>query len=353
MKSKILFISGLIILELATGCNKETTPVITPDTKFTNGVFISNEGKFPDGTGTVSFLKREGTLMYNEVYQNANGMKPLGSIVQCIEVIGDIAFIAVNNADKIEMVIAENCLSVNTLENISTPADILSVAKDKIYISSWSNVVYSIKSDGTEIFGKIPVGTGPTKLANVTGKIWVLNQGGFSVDSTVSVIDPETDQVIKTIDLYPLPSGIAAGQGNLAWVLCRGRFSYQGSASKGHLLAVSSEDYSIQKDLIFPDTMNHPEFLQMDKTGQYLFYNYVGGIYRYKIGNDELENTPFIAYSGYLYSLAYDPKADVLYTSDPVDFLQRGWIFRFDASSGAIIDSVNAGIVPRDFEFVD
>lgn len=190
-------------------------------------------------------------------------------------------------------------------------------------------------------------------MAAIEQTIWVLNQGGLSIDSTISVIDYQMDKVISTIPVYPRPTGIQQDKNGLVWVLCSGKAYWHNGASKGHLVAIDPINYSLQKDIVFPDTINHPEKLVINNTGDVLFYNYSDGVYKIGIESNSLETSPFIEYPGTLYSLGYDPVDNYIYISDPVDYIQKGWVFRFNEKTGLVVDSVPAGIVPREYEFVD
>ena len=60
---------------------------------------------------------------------------------------------------------------------------------------------------------QIPVGDGPTAVAFGAGAVWVANTS----DGTVSRIDPETYEVVKTIEVGNAPAGIAVYEGRV-WV---------------------------------------------------------------------------------------------------------------------------------------
>lgn len=349
----IKYLLGLALLMAFIACNKETETPPAIESSFTDGVFIVNEGPFTGGTGTISFLKRDGSQVSQKIYQEANLGLPLGNIVQSMNIIDNIAFIAVNNGNRIEMAATKTYQSLGEIPNIEYPAYTIGAGDNKVYVSCWDNTVKIFATDGTESFGQIDVGTGPTRMAGINNETWVLNQGGLSVDSTITVIDNSIHQVKETIQVYPVPSGIQLDKNGLMWVLCTGKGYWQGGASKGHLIAIDPVDYTIQKDFIFPDTINHPEKLAINKTGDVLFYNFPGGVYKFEIDGTSLENTPFISRAGLFYSLACDPKDNVIYASDPVDYVQNGWVFRYDAGTGIIIDSLKAGIVPREYHFVD
>lgn len=353
MKAKNLIVPLILVIAVFSACKKDPVAPHDLPSNFTNGVFIINEGPYNNGTGTISFLKRDGSSVYHNIYQQANSFIPLGNIVQSMTIIDNVAYIAVNNANKIEIASAKNMVSIGKIDNINYPAYIVQSGTGKAYVSSWDNVVYVISTEGKEIIGQIPVGTGPTRMLTVNDKVWVLNQGGLGVDSTVTVIDPSTDQVIETIDLYPRPSGICQDNNGSVWIICSGKGYWQNGATQGHLVSIDPDNFVLQSDFIFPDTINHPESLVIDNQLQTLYYNYPNGIYKFDINNSSLNLSPFIHRQGMFYSLGYDVQDDVLYASDPVDYSQKGWVFRYRASTGEAIDSLKSGVVPVNYVFVD
>jgi len=357
IKMILKYLKNILLVGIVSGllfaCSKEQED--TPDTitDLSDGVFVINEGPYNTGTGTISFFKRDGSYIQHKLYQNANTLIPLGNIVQSMTVIDDIAYIAVNNSNKVELASGKTFKSAGTIQDIEYPTYIAGVGNSKVYISSWDNTIKIIDTKSFEIVGQVTVGTGPTKMAVFNELVWVLNQGGLSVDSTVSVIDSNTGQVIKTIQVYPRPTGIQKDKNGKVWILCSGKGYWHNGATKGHLVCINPVDYSVQNDFIFPDTVNHPEKLVINNTGDVLYYNYPGGVYQFDINTSSLETSPLIARSGMFYSLGFDPKESIIYVSDPVDYVQPGWVFRYDALTGITIDSLKAGIVPAEYLFIE
>lgn len=341
------------------GCNTDKNNDNPPDPPvgYGQGIFVINEGPFQSGTGTITFLSVDATGVTHKIFQGANDGKVLGNIAQSMNLETNNktdAYIAVNNASKIEVVNISTFENIQTIENINTPRFIEFGGNDKVYISSWDNTVKVLSTVGYEFFGQIDVGTGPERMLKVGNTIWVLNQGGFSIDSTISIINTDTDQVIQTLQVYPKPTGIQQDENGLIWVICSGIGwnGFPGSDdSEGHLLCIDPQDFGIIKDIVFPASDKHPEKLVINKEGDRLFYNYVDGVYRFDIHNNELEYSPFIPRTVMFYGLGLDKKTNSLYASDAVDFVQNGWVYRYDANSGNLTDSIQAGIAPGDFYF--
>jgi hypothetical protein len=51
------------------------------------------------------------------------------------------------------------------------------------------------------------------------------------------------------------------------------------------------------------------------------------------------------------YGIGYDTDTDVIFASDPLDYAQKGRIYRFVASDGTALDSFEAGVVPTGYWF--
>jgi YVTN family beta-propeller protein len=78
--------------------------------------------------------------------------------------------------------------------------------------SETDDVVHRIHPGSRATF-QIGVGDRPVAVAVDANAVWVANAG----DGTVSRIDPETSEVVATIDVGPAPAGVAVAHG-LVWV---------------------------------------------------------------------------------------------------------------------------------------
>ena len=343
----------LLLSVIIVSCEKENKEEPPPSTNYSDGVFIINEGLFNTGTGTISFMKRDGSAVQHKIYQQANNSIPLGNIVQSMNKIDDKAFIVVNNADKVEIVNIENFQRIKTLTNITYPAYIIQAESNKAYISCWDKKLVIVSLHSLEVVGSVNTGTGPTKMLKHENEVWVLNQGGLGLDSTITIVDVSNDEVVQTIQVYPRPTGIQKDKNGNIWIICSGRGYWHGEASEGHLVCIDPDNYLIIHDFEFPGTSQQPEKLIINSEGNILYYNYPGGIYKFEISSSELESLAFIPYSGMFYSLAYDDVENTIYTSDAIDYVQNGIVFKYNAATGELLNTFNAGIVPGEFLFTE
>lgn len=346
----LLILLGFIFL--LSGCEDDLQPTPPVTTVYTDGVLIVNEGLFNNGTGTVTYAKRDGSVLQQKIYQEANSGLPIGSIAQSMTVVGDKAYILVNNANTIEVVDRNTFKLITTIQNIELPRYMLKITETKSYVTCWDGKIKVLNTAKDELLTEIAARTAQEKLLNVDDKVWVLNQGGLGIDSTITVINPGNNQIEDSISVYPRPTGICEDNQGLIWVMCSGRASnHPGDASEGHLIAINKSSYQIVKDFVFPDNIKQPSDLIINAIGNELFYMYPGGINRFQILEDTLILNPFISYSGSYYSLGFDSKEDKIWASDAQDYVQNGTVFIYDAATGIEERTFKAGIVPSYFLF--
>ena len=347
---KFSVIAGLITLTLSCKKNNPEPPIVLLD----NRVFVTNEGTFQTGSGTLSIIYRDSLTVKNNVFEKVND-RPLGNLVQSMVVFNEKAYIVVNNANRIEIADAENLLSLGVIENLSLPRYFLGINSEKAYVSCMGdNTVAVVNLNDNTITKNITCGTGPERMLFKNNKAFVLNLGGFLVDSTITVINTKTDTVLTTITLAEKPNNICEDKNGNLWVICSGNGWNgwpQAGDTEGHLYCVDPDDYSILKDISFPSTNEHPEKLIINQSRDKLYYAMPDGIYEFNITSSELNSNPLIESNTLFYGLGFDNNSELIYASDAKDFVQNGWVYRYNSANGAVVDSFNVGIIPNGFWF--
>src|SRR2546421_1774917 len=115
MKTIKLYLAVLLAMNfIITGCKKDEKPLpATASLNLTNGVFITNEGSFGNGDGSVSFFRPASHEIINDVFMTVNH-RPLGDVVQSMILFNNKGYIVVNNSQKIEVVNKNNFSSTGT-----------------------------------------------------------------------------------------------------------------------------------------------------------------------------------------------------------------------------------------------
>ena len=346
---KLFAIAGIALLTFSCDKNPDEPPAVLSD----NRVFVTNEGPYQVGTGTLSIIYRDSLTVENNVFEKVND-RPIGNIVQSMEVFEEKAYIVVNNANKVEIADAENLLSLGVIEDLDMPRYFLGVTSEKAYVSCMDNTVAVVDLNSNTVTKNIQTGTGPERMLKLDNKVFVLNLGGYSVDSTISVINTEVDTVSATILLAAKPSGICEDKNGNLWIICSGNGWNgwpQAGDTEGHLFCLDPDDHSILKDISFPSVTEHPEKLIINKSKDKLYYAMPNGIYEFEITATDLNLNPIIAVNTMFYGLGFDNKTELIYASDAKDFVQNGWVYRFNSVNGAVVDSFNVGIGPNGFWF--
>jgi DNA-binding beta-propeller fold protein YncE len=351
MKPICYFLPIFAILLLIAGCDKNNE--IKPAGEFSNCVFIINEGPFSAGTGTISAFDRDSLRVTPDLFETING-RPLGNIVQSLTVFNEKAFIVVHKANKIEVVNQTDFKSVATINGLALPRYFIGLNQNRGYVSCWDSSVKVINLTDYSVLASITTDSGPDEMVLAGDYLFVINSGGLGNDSTVTVISTNDQEAVDRIVVGDNPYGIKKDVEGKIWVLCSGigwnGFPKPGD-SPGKLVCIDPVNHEIIKEFNFPDTLKHPNNLTINGTGDTLYYNHPAGIFTFPVSGTSLNAQPLIPGNTLYYGLGYDPVEKMIYVADALDYAQNGWVYRYLASDGTPIDSLQVGILPNGFCF--
>ena len=229
MKKNLLKIASIVLAGsiALTACNKkEDDP--KPSGAYSNATFVVCEGNYGQNDGSIDAII-DGELK-KDIFQAENN-RPLGDIVQSMTIIGDQAFIVVNNSGKIEVVNKNTFKSEGTCTGLSYPRYVVNRNDNEIFVSngngtSGDDYVYVVNKLSMQKTDSVATGYGPNTMVVSNGKLFVANSGGYSTDKTVTVINVSTLSVEKTITVGDNPYDLEVdAQGNII-VLCKGLTEY-------------------------------------------------------------------------------------------------------------------------------
>ncbi len=340
-------------------CKKEEpnpTSTSGPAGAYSNGVFISCEGAFGSGTGTVSFFSRSTQTVSNDLNQAVNSL-PLGNIVQSMQLHNGKGYVVVNNSGKVEVVNASSFESAGKITGLTSPRYFAGINANKAYVSQWGSAgtnvgVRVIDLSSNTAGALIPCGAGPEKMLKSGNFVYVVNSGGFGNDSTVTVINTTTDVVSATIQVGHNPNSIVQDKNGKIWVLCGGivDFSVPANGTPGKLIRINPTTNLIEATFTFSSGSEHPLHLSLNKAKDKLLFlgnlYSLGSLYSFDITGSSLPSTPSIARN--FYGLGVDPVSDQIFTS--VTNFSNGWILRYNSNAG-LIDSFQVGVIPGNFCF--
>lgn len=355
MKTNKLLLSILAVTIAFTACDKNDPEPETPASTtgaYNNGVFITNEGPFGSGTGTISFYDRGSATVSNDIFEVKNSY-PLGNVVQSMTVFNGNGYIVVNNSGKVEVVDAATFTSGGVISGLTAPRYFLGVDNNKGYISEWGSTSGSVKVvDLTTkaVTATIATGSGPDGMVKVGNKVYVACSGGFSNDSTVTVIDATTNVVLSSIVVGANPKSIQADASGNVWVLCAGQWdmTYTALEKTGSLVRLNTTTDVVELSLPFSSTTSQPFNLVTNNAKTTLYYTYNGKVYAHPYAATTLSSTAVINRN--FYGLGVDPSNDYFFGSDAGNFSSNGKVLRYNAS-GVVVDSFTVGIIPGGFCF--
>ena len=319
---------------------------------YERGYFVTNEGNFGTGNGSISFISENGAVS-NNIFEQNNSFS-LGDVVQSMKIINNKAYIVVNNSSKIEVANIDSMTHVATINGLISPRYILQVSNERAYISDWGiGGIHILDLNTNSIISTISTGQGPEKMLIKENKAYICNVGGFGLDNTVSVIDTENDVLITNINVGDKPNSIVEDANGNIWVLAGGNTEYDANwnvvaETPGELTTINSETYNVDGSIVF-EVGDHPKDLIIDDNGTTLYFSngsWSKSVFSFNIYNNMLSTNPIIAKN--FYSLGFND--NYIYGTDVKDYVQNGWTYKYN-TNGEVVDSSEVGIIPGGYCF--
>ncbi len=342
---KLLLLALIIIIS---GCSKNNPDPIL-NGKYENGYFITNEGNFGTANGSISYVDEYG-VVENDVFASNNSFF-LGDVVQSMSIINDRAYIMVNNSSKIVVASVDSMNYITTID-VSSPRYMLKVSNNKAYVADWGiNGIQVLDLLSNTITSTILCGSGPEAIVESNGYAYVCNKGGFGFDNTVSIINTSTDLLESTLIVGDKPNSAIVDFNGDVWILCGGNTEYDEnwnvvSETAGSLVKIVNNN--IEETYMF-EVGDHPQNLVINDARTDLYFSngsWSKSVYSMKISDTQLPDIPLINRS--FYALGFND--GFIYGTDPVDYSQQGWSYRYMAN-GTIVDSIQVGVIPGGYCF--
>lgn len=350
MKNKLITILSLSIILFISSCTNDEPPEAKIEGKFENSALIINEGIFNTGNSSVSALFLSNDSLVNEVFYSANS-RPLGDLLQSIYKYDTLLFQILNGSGKIEVASANNFAEVGVIKNIGSPR-YMSVANELGFVSDWAtNQVKVVDMNLLEVVKSINTGTGPEAVLTHNNLIWVANGGSYTRDSTLTVIDPITLEVVSTIVVGDNPKEMTVDINGDIWVLCSGYVQYEGweiiLQTPSKLVKVSSTNLNVISEIIISESM-HPFHLDINPDKDVIYYSgdfSSPGIFELSI-NDLAVPTEKSFGDISPYGFNVNPENGDIYVLDAGDFQTAGTLIIYN-NSGVELASYSVGLIPN------
>lgn len=318
--------------------------------EFASGVVVVNEGNFSDGDGTLSFYNPESKTVTQDLFGSKNNGVKILSIIQSITIDNDLAYIVANTGNRLEVVNATSFVSEYTLSDLEMPR-YFTVVGGKGYLTEW--VSYSdpgrvsvVNLTTHEVETTITTGYGAENIIAAGGKLYVSN----NFESTVSVIDPADNEVIKTIEVGSSPGEFVVDKDSKLWVICGGGYGEDGPLNDGSFQRINTSTDEVDKTVEL--NKNVSGRVAINKTRDGIFYFSGKSIYELSTTATEAPSAALVTQADAVgfYGIGFDTENEIIYVGDNRGFIGNGTVYRYQ-KSGALIGSFTSGRGPNGFIF--
>ncbi len=349
-KSNLLFYVAFLAIFISS-CTDDDIEPVEPKGDYENGYFVTNEGPFQNGTGTITFVEDGGAVSQN-VYKTING-EDLGNIVNSMHISDDKGYIVVNNSGKVVVVNRYTMEKEDVIvgESINNPRYFVA-GNGKGYISNWGDpfnpeddFITVISLESNSILTTIPVGEGPENMLLEGGNLYVCLEGGYSQNNKIVVINTDDNSVETNLEVGDVPNSIVIDRNSDVWVLCEGKPDYTGDETNGRLYKIESGS-NVLSSIDFSSTQ-HPNLLNYDNEN--LYYVLDKKVYSIGIGDTELPTEAIDGLEGAYYAMNIDNGE--LYATDAGDYSSEGSLKVFNLVSGDLMETITTGIIPGQVVF--
>ncbi|MBL7559396.1 YncE family protein [Olleya sp. YSTF-M6] len=285
MKLNKLAILALSISLAFTSCSNDddSTVTVEPILEYVNGIIITEEGNFTNGTGAISFVSNDLEYVENTVFENVNE-ETLGNLVQSMAFDGSLGYIIENGSNALKVVNRYTFQAITTISSGLDNPRYMTVVNGKGYITNWGDgndetddYVAVLDLNTNTFVSQIPVAFGPEAIVSLNDNIYVAHQGGFTQNNQLTVINAVSDEVITTLTVGDVPNSLQIDESDTLWVLCGGNPNHTANETDGALYKINTSTNTITSSITFDEGL-HPSNLYYDTNN--LYYGLSGDVYK-------------------------------------------------------------------------
>lgn len=349
--NKLMLVSLMTLSIFLSSCKDEE---VTADALGVD-VLVVNEGNFSDADASLSgFNSSDGTVKLS-MFTEVNTFSFNGLIQNVVEY--DNNYYAVMALPAKVMVFDKSSLEATaTIETTSGDAVELlnpfsfAAVGSKGYIADWGT--YNADTFGYDNSGIIVVDLStntvtkkidrafkPQHLMAINDKIYITDNSS----TTISVLDPATDEIETTIAVGSGPDKMVMDAGNKLWVLCNG----------GNLVRIDPSANEVEATISELPVSGFNEKMVINEAGDTLYFLAIGYspasslVYTLPVTATEAPAAPLITAESY-YGIGIQD--DILYLGDTNAFQGNGTVIRY-RTDGTQIDTFGCGRGPNGFIF--
>lgn len=342
--SKLLFVALLSSVFFAS-CVKEDIPTFPSLGIYENGFFVLNEGNATKGS--VSFVKNSLTSVNNNIFEAENAEDNIGGYAQSIFFDGEKAYIISNGSNKITVV---NRYTFKLITKITTGFNVPrygTVINGRAYVTNLGDFadltddfITVIKLSNNSIEAPIPIGAIGEKITAINNKLYVAN-GNYGDGNTLTILNPDTRTVIKTLTFGNSPNSMVENNGNL-YVLC------SNYTANSELVKINLTTDEIATTTPLASSLINVQNLNLDNDKIYFTQN--SAIFSDSLNSATISETPLFVASQATTIYGFTVKNNVVYVADAIDYVSAGKVYIY-SSTGTLSTEITVGISPNGFYF--
>jgi YVTN family beta-propeller protein len=330
-------------------CEKDEAPV-EPLGQYESGVFIINEGAFGQSNASMTHYDPNAKTVTNQIFFKKNNSSSLGDVFQSYFIHDTLGFNIINNSNTVEIVNANTFKSLGVVD-VSLPR-YMTTNNTKAYLSEWVSFsdpgrVSVINLNDLELETTITVGYGAENLLVVDNMLYVSN----NFQSDISIIDLESNQVVKTLEVGSAPGGLLLDANNDLWVACGGGSDENWAPlNNGSLVKISTATNTVTTTVALG--ANIPTKISINSSKDAILYLVANEVFKLAISEDTKPAKAFITtdIAGTIYGIGVNPSTDVIYLADSKGFAENGQVYRYNAD-GSVLDNFEVSVGPNGFVF--
>lgn len=324
-------------------------------------IYVLSEGLFNLNNSTLARHTFTNNYTIADYFRTIN-RRGLGDTANDMAIYGEKLYIVVNVSSQIEVIDWKTGLSIKQIpmlqENGSSrqPRSI-AFHQDKAYVCCFDGSIAKIDTLSLSVDAVIQAGRNPDDLCVQNNKLYVSNSGGLDAetigaDTRVSVIDLESFQLIKSIEVGYNPGKIEAALQDKVFVVTRGKSVSAGSYQLKRINTVTDEvEYTYNQTVL--------NFAINDELAYIYDYQYATKESKFKVLNlrtDEVVREQFIIDGTSIqtpFAIAVNPYNGNVFIADSYSYNVKGDLLCFSPQGELQYRLNNIGMNPNTIVFSD
>jgi len=366
MKNRNLYlITTTLLLCIVASCRKDSGQLPAEQEQVgggTNGkvkgLYLVNEGNMGTNKASLDYYDYATGVYKRNLFGETNPgtVLGLGDVATDVAIYGSKMYVAVNGSNLVEVMNARTAKHINTIK--VSNCRYVKFYQNKVYVTSYDGYVAVADTGTLAIQTTIKVGRQPEQMAVVGSKMYVANSGGYTpsnYERTVSVIELNTNTVIKNIDVAINLDHVVADQYGDVYVTSRG--DYYNVPSRLFVIDTKTDAVKKQFDIPAGETVINNDLAYIYSVE----FNYTTGANKVSytlldVKTETLLNRSFITDGTEKdikkpYGIAVDPVSEDVYLTDARDYVSSGTLYCYD-KTGRKKWSVTTGDIPAHIAFL-